>query len=509
MAHPDAIDAILSRRALLKAAALGGGAIIGSSVLAACGVGATAAPSAAAPTAPAGGPTIAPAASLGGSPAAAKPATLNLLYATVEADVDAIKLVLPDFEKQFGIKINLDSQPYNALQQKVFAELAQGSSFYDITVVDTPWMPALTKQIEPLSSYIQNTTLTDTKLLAIDDFIPKVFYDTAVYEADKSYLEFPGTPTTVDAAAITAAGFDVFGLPLQANVLTMSYRKDLFNDTKEQSDFQAKYGKALGVPQTWDDFVQVAQFFTRPAKRLYGTTLMPGTGDWATDDFKSLLAAYGGYGKMVDDQFKRRFNGPEGVAALTFYADLINKYKVTPPGVTSFSWDEASAAFVSGLTAMSMNYHSEKLSSTLQGEVAYAVVPKKVSVGPHFGTWMLSVNKFSKNKEWAYQAIVWLTAAAQQTKMLATQLHPSRKSVYDAAKTDPNATQFGNFYDILGQSLAVGIGRPRLTNYGDVDNMIYTAVNNVATGAATPQDALTKADGLVLDALKKAGYPAT
>jgi hypothetical protein len=39
--------------------------------------------------------------------------------------------------------------------------------------------------------------------------------------------------------------------------------------------------------------------------------------------------------------------------------------------------------------------------------------------------------------------------------------------------------------------------------------MIYTAVNNVATGAATPQDALTKADGLVLDALKKAGYPAT
>ena len=34
--------------------------------------------------------------------------------------------------------INLDSQPYNALQQKVFAELAQESPYYDIIIVDKP-----------------------------------------------------------------------------------------------------------------------------------------------------------------------------------------------------------------------------------------------------------------------------------------------------------------------------------------------------------------------------------
>jgi multiple sugar transport system substrate-binding protein len=323
-------------------------------------------------------------------------------------------------------------------------------------------------------------------------------------------MEFPGAPSTIDLAAIQTAGFDVFGLPLQANALTMSYRKDLFNDATEQANFQKANGQPLAVPQTWDDFVKVAQFFTRPAKRLYGTTLMPGTGDWATDDFKSLLAGFGGYGKMVDDQFNRRFNSPEGVAALSFYSDLINKYKVCPPGVTSFSWDEASSAFASGLTAMSMNYHSETLNSTVKaGEVGYAVIPKKTAIGPHFGTWMLSVNKYSQNKAWAYKAIVWITAAAQQIKMLSTQLHPSRKSVYENAKTNPAATQFGNFYDVLGQSLALGNGRPRLQNYGDVDQIIYTMVNNVATGAAQPQAALTKADADVLAALKKAGYSAS
>ena len=94
--------------------------------------------------------------SRGAKAAAAKPQKLNLLYATAEADSEAIKLVLPDFASKLGIKLNLETFPYAALQQKVFAELASSSAFYDIMVVDTPWMPALTNKIEPLSSYLKN-----------------------------------------------------------------------------------------------------------------------------------------------------------------------------------------------------------------------------------------------------------------------------------------------------------------------------------------------------------------
>jgi multiple sugar transport system substrate-binding protein len=435
---------------------------------------------------------------------------LNMLYATVEADVEAIKLALPLYEAETGVRIELDSQPYNALQQKVFAELGSQSPFYDIIIVDTPWMPAVTNQIEPLISYIEDETLTDPELLALDDFIPKVFYDTAVYNHPDSHLEFPGDQSVVDVQAIKDAGFDIYGLPLQANALTMSYRSDLFEDPDEQAAFEAEYGRPLAVPETWDEFVEVAQFFTRPDENLYGTTLMAGPGDWATDDFKSLLAGFGGYGKMINDQFERVFNGPEGEQALQLYQDLINEYQVTPPGVTSFSWDEASAAFVAGLTAMSMNYHSEVLSPDIEGDVAYALVPAGPdgARGPHFGTWMLSVNKFSEKKDCAWQAIQWLTSPSTQTQMLATQLHPSRFSVYEAAASDPVTAQFGNFYEVLGESLAVGVGRPRLTNYGEVDEIIWTAVNKVASGAATPAEALQEADGLVLAALQNAGYPA-
>jgi multiple sugar transport system substrate-binding protein len=439
--------------------------------------------------------------------AAPKPDSLNMLYATVEADADAIKLVLPGFKSEFGFGINLDTIPYNALQQKVFAELAAKSSHYDIMIVDTPWMPALTQKIEPLSSYIQNKSLT-SRDLALSDFIDKVFYDTAVYKAGTSHLHFPNPKAKIDIPAIKAQGFDVFGLPIQANALTMSYRKDLFESAKEKAAFKQQTGKELRVPQTWDEFVTVAKFFTRPGERLYGTTLMAGSGDWATDDFKTLLAAFGGDGHLVTDSFKRSFAGPQGIAALQFYQDLINKHKVTPPGTTAASWDTVTSTFASGLTAISMNYHQETLNKNVQGSIGYALVPRKVAYGPHFGTWMLSLNKFGKNKEWAYKALVWVTAAHQQQRMLSTQLHPTRKSVYAKANKDAAiSAKFGNFYDVLGKSLAVGAGRPRLTNYGDIDQRIWVAVNNAARGQSVEAQ-LKTADDQVAKLLRQAGYPA-
>jgi multiple sugar transport system substrate-binding protein len=437
---------------------------------------------------------------------AEKPASLNMLYATVEADVEAIKLAIPDFKAETGIDIKLDSQPYDALQQKVFAELAVDSPFYDVIIVDTPWTPALTGKLEPLSGYLTNEALNDVSDPALDDFIEKVFFDTAVYNPASPNLQFPDS-SAVDVEAITGGGFEIYGLPLQANALVAMYRTDLFENADEMAAFESENGRALAFPDTWDEFTEVAKFFTRPDDNLYGTTLMAGNGDWATDDFKTLLAAWGGNGHMISDDFTLAFNSPEGIDALTYYAALNNEHKVTPPGVTSFSWDDASAAFTSGLTAIGMNYHTEVLGPDIQGHISYALAPKNVTRGPHFGTWMLSVNKASQNKEWAYRAANWFTSGPTQTKMLAAQLHPSRKSVYEAAKTDENATQFGNFYDILGQSLALGVGRPRLTNYGAVDKEIWVAVNSAATASMTPEEALQSAADKVLVLLQEAGYP--
>jgi multiple sugar transport system substrate-binding protein len=467
-----------TRRGFIVRGAAASGVLLGGGLLAACGSSDEAS---------------------GGGSGGGKPKQLSLLYATVEAASDALLLVVPDYEKRTGIKLNVDTIAYDALQQKVFSELASASPKYDLLCVDTPWMPTIVGKIEPLSAYVGNAKLNDVAEVALDDFIPKVFYDTAVYRGDNPRAQYTDAEAKPDAKAITGAGFEIYGLPIQSNALTLSYRADLFEDPKEQAAFKQRFGRELTPPDIWDDFVDVATFFTRPDKRLWGTTLMAGVGDWSTDDFKTLLHSFGGDGHLVDPELNTTFNTPQGERALQFYADLINKHKVVPRGTTAASWDTVTTTFGQGLTAMGMNYHDMALDDGVDGEVKYALVPKGERRGPHFGTWMLSVNKASKNKEWAYRTAAWLTSADTQVKMVEKNLHPTRVSVYDqVAKADP-----GDFYKVLGESLAVGVGRARLTNYFDVSNKVAVAVNQAASNRAAPPAALDKAASEVQGLLKK------
>jgi multiple sugar transport system substrate-binding protein len=436
---------------------------------------------------------------------AAKPKELHMLYATAEADSAAVQAMVPEFSKKFGVDLKIDTMPYDALQQKVFSEFASSSPFYDIVIVDTPWAPALASKLEPLSSYLENPKLNDMAKTDVGDFIPKVFYDTAVYDKTNPVKHYPDATGKPDPKAITDKGFEVYGLPLQANAQVMAYRKDLFNDPAQQSAYQAATGQKLAVPTTLDQYQQVAKFFTQPGKKLYGTTVMAGVGDWATDDFKSLLAAKGGNGAMIGDNLSLDFNSPQGVQALTYYRNLIAS-GVVPPGSTSASWDEAASSFDSGLTAMTENYHALALDSGVKGQIGYAQVPGGVATGPHFGTWMLSVNPSSANKAWAYRAITWLTAADQQLAMTKDQLHPSRTSVYDQVQNQTQDPAEAEFYQVLGKSLAVGVGRPRLTNYTEVSHALAVAVNEAASGSKAPDVALKDAATEVHRLLDQAGY---
>jgi multiple sugar transport system substrate-binding protein len=439
-----------------------------------------------------------------GGGSAAKPKELSILYATVEAASDALLAQVPEFETKTGIKLNVDTIAYDALQQKVFSELAAGSSAYDLMAVDTPWMPTVIGKVEPIGTYIQDAKLNDLAPVDLGDFIPKVFYDTAVYKASDVQAQYGDSEAAPDAKAIKGGGFDVYGLPIQSNALTVSYRADLFEDPKEQAAFKKQYGRDLAPPATWDEFRQVAKFFTRPDQKLWGTTMMAGVGDWSTDDFKTLLHSFGGDGHLVSPDNKPTFNTPEGVKALQYYVDLIAKDEVTPRGTTSASWDTVATTFGQGLTAMGLNYHNMALKEGIKGKVKYALVPQGDRRGPHFGSWMLSVNKASKSKEWAYRAAAWLTSSDTQKRMVEQSLHPTRVSVYDAVSSDPKVQQAsGNFYEVLGASLAVGVGRARLKNYFDISNTVAVAVNRAASGKASPEEALSKAAADVESALAK------
>ena len=55
-----------------------------------------------------------------------------------------------------------------------------------------------------------------------------------------------------------------------------AYRKDWFEDPAEKAAFKAKYGRELAVPETWEEFQDVAEFFQRPDEKRYGCVLAHG-----------------------------------------------------------------------------------------------------------------------------------------------------------------------------------------------------------------------------------------
>jgi hypothetical protein len=66
---------------------------------------------------------------------------------------------------------------------------------------------------------------------------------------------------------------NVYSFPFTALTMQAWYRDDLLNDPKERNGFKAKYGYDLQLARDWRQYRDLAEWFTRPDKGMYGTAL--------------------------------------------------------------------------------------------------------------------------------------------------------------------------------------------------------------------------------------------
>jgi len=433
-------------------------------------------------------------------------ADTKVLNMTLSSKASGILKILPKYEELTGIKVRADVVPYAGLKEKSYLELTSKTGYYDVLYIDVPWMPEICPLVQPL-----NDMNVDLEELDLQDFVRIDFLQTAVFDP-KNPSRLADLSSDINVNSLESAGFKIFGIPTQPNVLTMTYRKDLFEDPKYKKEFREKYGRGLAVPDTYQEFLEVAQFFTRDLNGdgkidIYGTTLMAKKDESIFVDFKTLLHSYGG--ELFDENWNAIFNGTKGVKALQFYVDLINKYKVTPPGATSYSWYEVDMAFSSGKTAMGFNFKPMKLSEKVDGKVGYAVVPGKlqddgtVNRTPHAGTWLLGINKYSHNKKEAFNLIKWLTSRESQMLYAEVVEQITRESIFKDPKAIKN---FPEYYPVHYQSLKVGRGRPRIRVYNQMSELLQQQLSLAVNLEKTPQQALNDAVGAINNLMSRAGY---
>ncbi|WP_439496260.1 ABC transporter substrate-binding protein [Bosea sp. (in: a-proteobacteria)] len=131
-------------------------------------------------------------------------------------------------------------------------------------------------------------------------------------------------------------------LPIESGAVALFYNTDLF-----------KAAGLSGPPKTWDEFADYARKLTSPEKRQFAVTgtLQGEPPTNMTYDIYPLLLQAGA--KIIDASTNKAvFNSPEGVAAIEWYVERINKDKVSVPGVLSNGEKEKRANFASGSVAM-------------------------------------------------------------------------------------------------------------------------------------------------------------
>jgi multiple sugar transport system substrate-binding protein len=261
-------------------------------------------------------------------PLAAAQGKLTILWAQWDP-ANYLQELVKDYEKQTGVKVTVETTPWPDFQTKAFKEFNAKGSAYDMVVGDSQWLGAGS---------------TGGHYVDLTDFFKKYkVAETMAPATVKGYAEYPGNSGKY------------WAIPLEGDATGFAYRKDWFEDPKEMAAFKAKYKYDLGVPKTWNELADIAEFFHRPKEKRYGLTIYTDNSyDALAMGVENVIFSYGGeLGNFATNQVAGIINSKENIEALDFYKRL---YGYTPPDWGKAFFQEANQAMTEGLAAMSMNF---------------------------------------------------------------------------------------------------------------------------------------------------------
>ncbi len=259
---------------------------------------------------------------------APKVTELKILWAQW-SPADYLQQIGNEYEKATGIKVTVVQEPWATFGDRFFTEMAAKGTSWDMVVGDSQWL---------------GQGATQGLYLDMTDFMKSNGIDKTVTPATlKYYGEYP------------ANSGKYYGYPTEGDADGWAYRKDLFEDPKEQADFKAQYGYDLAVPKTYAQLMDIAKFFTRPDQGIFGLAIYTQKGyDAMTMGVENTFFAFGATWQDANNNVKGVVNSPQAIEALQFYKDLYDCCQV--PGLSDAFFTETNDAMIGGKAAMIMNY---------------------------------------------------------------------------------------------------------------------------------------------------------
>jgi len=374
------------------------------------------------------------------------------------------------YKEETGTTVKLVELPYDGLYDRIQTELSSGAVSFDIAALDAIWLSAFADGVAPL-----------------DDLFT---------EEVKSDL-FPGL---VSEAQI---GETFVGMPIFTNSEILYYRTDLFEDATNMSDFETEFGYPLAPPTTWEQYTEVAKFFTRDtdgdgAIDLYGTDVK---GAVETEWLATVSQA--GEEQMIFDPATGEvtIDSAEHLEALDFYTSLL---PYAPAGASQLDWAGSQNLFYQGQLAM-MRFWGHAYTQTpedaaVAGNIGAAPMiggPGGVAGVP--GAWYLSVPTATEKQDEAKDFIAF--AFEHNELSIDTSLGlVSRISAFESQKDVAGRENYPAILETLNSPAT--FARPASPNWQEIVNTVLTpmlqkAMEPDADNAALLEDAKSQIEAII------------
>jgi len=416
------------------------------------------------------------------------------------------------FEQESGIKAELETTSWDEQYNKAIKDMEAQTGIYDFVYIEQ----------DIIYAYLANKYLANlTQLMKDNPDLKSPDFDVKRFTTFANYFKDPATG-------------DLFGVPMESFIKIMLYRTDLFGDPAAKEAFKAKYGYDLAPATNYQQYADIADFFTQWGKdkklELWGTTVQAVTGHPASfyELFESILPSAGVYNWGINmENWKASvanggtMNSDRAKEAFAFW---VGQLKNAPPEATSSTWDEVAASFAAGRAAQGWVYgenaawiatNPEK--SKVVGKVGVALPPLmdesvlsdaetgKGYIGYYDGG-AFGVPVSSKNQKCALLWVQYVGQPKIQADWAAAASRITLQETFDEPKVKEIDAKTNGYFTLMRDKGYLFAGAPPFPFHATIREVIAPFVYKAIAGEMTAADALDQAAAAVDTELPKLGY---
>jgi multiple sugar transport system substrate-binding protein len=385
-----------------------------------------------------------------------------------------------EFEALTGMKVEVDQIDYMRMHDKQVLEMTKSTGDYDLISLVVMWK----------TEYVAGDMLTELEPLFADanlavpgydfDDLVKAFVDnTGRVGGEKIYMGGPGSK--------------LYCVPFGAETSLMAYRKDVLDAT------------GVAVPKTYNELRAAFPKVVDRDNKVYAFTMRGASGHQATHGFLNHVNPFGG--KVFDANWNPIVNNDAALSALAFMKEAV---EYGAPGIPGFDAGSMDNSYLQGEAVFYIDHDKiaglarDPSQSKVVGKVGYALHPKEKMYSAETGGFGIGIPANSANKEAAFLLMQWATSKEMGVRVAEAGGMAVRNSVYDAPQLQAKYPEFKVLVEQI--KYADPDWRPIIPEWGEINQTIGVAVNQVLTGEKSAKAAMDGIIQPIRDIMQRAGY---